>query len=122
MRNKRTFNEPQKKPEEDLAVVFEKNIEFEADTNGTVTILLKQDHPIQRLLRRLGAGIPQYKRIKLDAKGSFVFLHIDGCLSVEKLGNLVEAQFGDEAQPIYPRLFMFLSYMEKQTRYIKRVS
>lgn len=123
MKNRNSQEENQRKFEEDLAVVFEKSseIEFEENKNGIVTILLGQNHPIQRFLRRLGVGIPRYKRIKLDALGSFVFRNIDGCLSVGGLGELVEAEFGEKAHPIYPRLLTFLSYMERQSHYIKRV-
>lgn len=124
MRNKRTLQvDNQKMLEQDLAVVFKKSsdIGFETNTDGIVTILLKQDHSIQRWLRKLGVDVPQYKRIKLDEKGSFVFRHVDGCRSAEELGELMEKEFGDKAQPIYPRLLTFLRYMEREARYIIRV-
>lgn len=109
--------------EESFGMVFDKSneIEFETDPEGIVTLLLKQNHPIQRFMRKLHVQIPQYKRIKLDAMGSFVFTHIDGCMDVEALGNAMEAKFGDKAHPTYPRLLMFLEHMDMQCHYIKRI-
>lgn len=113
----------QRKLDATLAVVYRKSgkIKYEVDRVGTVTVLLAQDHPIQRLFRRLRLRIPQYKRIKLDTLGSFVFIRLDGRLSVKALGELVEAEFGDKAQPIYQRLLTFLNYMCTQCNYIERV-
>lgn len=124
MGNKRARQETnQELLKRDLAVVFEKSskLDFETNKDGIVTVLLKQDHLIQRWLRKLGMDIPQYRRMKLDAKGSFVFLHLDGHVNVEGLGELMEAEFGDKAQPVYPRLLTFLNYMERDVHYINRV-
>lgn len=112
----------QRKLDATLAVVYQKSakIKYETDCAGNVTLLLMQNHPIQRLFRKLRFKIPQYKRIKLDALGSFVFTRINGRLSVKALGELVEAEFGDKAQPIYQRLLTFLNYMSSHCHYIKR--
>lgn len=124
MKNKQTQQEKhEQKLAETLTVVFQKSpkIEFEVDPEGIVTVLIKQDHPIQRFFRKLGRRIPQYKRVKLDAMGSFVFTHIDGHRSVKALGNLVEAEFGDKAQPLYQRLLTFLTYIYENCHYIEKV-
>lgn len=124
MKNKKECKERyEQRLDEALGIVFEKSdtIEFETDPEGIVTLLIRQDHPVQRFLRRLHAEIPQYRRIKLDALGSFVFLHIDGSMNVEGLGNAVEDEFGEKAYPVYQRLLMFLEYMDMQCHYIKRI-
>lgn len=113
----------QRKLDATLAVVYRKSgkIKYETDCAGNVTLLLSQDHPIQRVFRKLRFRIPQYKRMKLDTLGSFVFTRINGRLSVKALGELVEAEFGDKAQPIYQRLLTFLNYMSSHCHYIERV-
>lgn len=124
MKNNQKYKEKQQqKIEESLEIVFVKSdkIEFETDPEGIVTLLLKQDHPIQRFMRKLHVQIPQYKRMKLDAMGSFVFTHIDGCTNVETLGDALEDEFGEKAHPTYPRLLMFLEHMDMQCHYIKRI-
>lgn len=124
MVNSRTREESyQRKLDATLAVVYRKSdkIKYETDHEGNVTLLLSQDRPIQRLFRKLRFRIPRYRRIKLDILGSFVFTHINGRLSVKALGELVEAEFGDKAQPIYQRLLTFLNYMCSGCHYIERV-
>lgn len=124
MKNRQTKQEThQQKLEKSLEIIYGKSekIEFQVTTKGIVTLLIRQEHPIQRFFRRLKVDIPQYKSIKMDALGSFVFRHIDGNTSVEALGDAIEAEFREAAQPIYPRLLTFLNCMEKQGHYIQRV-
>lgn len=39
-------------------------LEYEVDKNGIVTMLIKQDHKIQRVFRKLGFKIPEYKKLQ----------------------------------------------------------
>lgn len=125
MKNKKKVRQgsDEQKLRDSLAIIFEKSDDtrFEVSQEGIVTIMLEQKRLIQRIFRRLGMNIPLYKRIRLDAKSSFVFSHIDGKVNVEELGELLKSEFGEEACPIYPRLLTFLNQLEKQYRYIKRV-
>ena len=125
MKNKKRTKQvnDEQRLEESLAVIFDKsdNIHFEVSKEGIVIILLEQKHFIQRIFRRLGMDIPLYRRVRLDAKSSFVFNHIDGRKNVEDLGELLKTEFGEEVYPIYPRLLTFLNQLEEQYRYIKRV-
>lgn len=125
MKNKKRTKQvnDEQRLEESLAVIFDKsdNIHFEVSKEGIVIILLEQKHFVQRIFRRLGMDIPLYRRVRLDAKSSFVFNHIDGRKNVEDLGELLKTEFGEEVYPIYPRLLTFLNQLEEQYRYIKRV-
>lgn len=60
--------------EDSLNVVFKisNSIDYEVK-DKIVTILEKQDHPIQNFFRKLKFRIPLYKKIKLDEYGSFIF-------------------------------------------------
>ena len=58
-------------------------LEYQVGEKGIVTILEKQDHKIQRFFRKLRFRIPEYKKIDLDAYGSYVFLQIDGKRTVK---------------------------------------
>ena len=108
--------------EDALNLVFKisNNIDYEVADN-TVTVLEKQDHPIQKFFRKLKFRIPLYKRIKLDEYCSFVFLQIDGKKTVEEIGKNLESVYGEDSHPLYERLLMFLNHIEVNCNYIERV-
>ena len=43
--------------------------------------------------------------------GSFIFPLIDGKKSVYDIGQKVKAQFGEEAEPLYPRLTKYMKML-----------
>lgn len=108
--------------EDALKIIFKisNNIDYEVD-NKTVTVLEKQNHPIQRFFRKLKFRIPLYKKIKLDEYCSFVFLQIDGQKNVEEIGKNLERAYGEDSHPLYERLLMFLNHIEVNCNYIERV-
>lgn len=96
------------------------NLEYEIGKENSVTILEKQDHKIQKFFRKLRFKIPEYKRISLDEYGSCVFLQIDGTKTVKDIGEKLEEKYGDQVQPLYERLLLFLNYIDVNCHYIKR--
>lgn len=106
-----------------LDVVFRisDKIGYEVSQEGIVTVLIKQDHVIQRFFRKLRVNIPEYRRIALDAFGSYVFLQIDGHRTVQEIGEALEAQFGDKVHPLYERLSLFLTHIQDRCHYIEEV-
>lgn len=50
---------------------------------------------------------PRVSHIRLDEYGSFLWRHMDGQTDVTRLGQLLEAEFGEDAQPLYPRLVTY---------------
>ncbi|BEV73749.1 MULTISPECIES: PqqD family peptide modification chaperone [unclassified Paludibacterium] len=105
-----------------LDVVYEikAGLDYEIDDRRIVTILRKQDHWIQRFVRKLKFKIPAYRRTSLDDQASHAFLSIDGTRTVQEIGELMAARFGDQANPLYERLLMFLNHIEKNERFIVR--
>ena len=57
-------------------------------------------------------------RVKLDERGSLVWLHCDGHTTVGEIGERLHEQFGEEAEPLYERLVVFIR-MIKQQDFIK---
>lgn len=108
--------------EDALKLIFKisNNIDYEVD-NKIITVLEKQNHPIQKFFRTLKFRIPLYKKIELDEYCSFVFLQIDGEKTVEDIGKNLENIYGEDCHPIYERLLMFLNHIEINCNYIERV-
>jgi hypothetical protein len=90
--------------------------------DGGLAVILKPKFS-SRLLRRY--LVPRLKKpnfkISLDEKGSFLWDQIDGHRSVKELGLLFKNRFGDEAEPLFDRLGLFLQQLERNRfiRYIK---
>ena len=97
-------------------------IEYEVSEVGIVTILEKQDHKIQNFFRKLKFKIPTNKKIELDEYGSSVFLEIDGNKTVEEIGKVLEKKFGEQINPLYERLLVFLNHIDTNCKYIEQVS
>ena len=80
---------------------------------GTVRIA------VPRFSGRFGQGVLRLARwnpefnLNLDAYGSFVWLLIDGKTSVRELGLLLKEEYGDRVEPLYGRLALFLSLLER---------
>lgn len=103
-----------------IVYAIEEDLLYEVN-EGVVTIIIKQDHKIQRFFRKLKAKIPENKRIELDERSSFVFLQIDGKRSVEEIADLVDAKFKEQAHPLFENLLLFLNHIEVNEHYIKRL-
>ncbi len=110
--------------QEILSIIFKisDGLEYEVSTNNIVTMLVKQDHKIQKFFRKLKFKIPEYKKTSLDEYGSYVFLLIDGMRTVKDIGENLEAKYGDKAHPLYERLLLFLNHINVNCHYIEKTN
>lgn len=110
--------------EEVLNIVYKVSdgLEYQVNAENIVTILEKQDHKIQKFMRKLRFKIPQYKKIDLDEYGSFVFLLIDGKNTIKEIGEGLQRKYGENANPLYERLLLFLNHIETNCNYIEKVN
>lgn len=92
------------------------------DENGIVTVLEPQDHKIQRFLRKIGFSIPENKKMKLDAYGSYVYLQIDGTKTVEEIGVALAQKYEGAAEQLYERLCPYIRTLYGHFHYIELVS
>lgn len=84
---------------------------------GLVTVTAAHTGFFDRVAQRC-FGRPAQSDIDLDRQGSFVWLQIDGARPVGEIGALLEARFGEEAAPLYPRLVRFFDVLREQ-RFIR---
>jgi len=110
--------------QEILSIIFKisDDLEYEVSTDNIVTMFEKQDHKIQKFFRNLKFRIPKYKNTHLDEYGSCVFLLIDGMKTVKDIGEILEAKYGDKAQPLYERLLLFLNHIDVNCHYIEKTN
>jgi len=96
-----------------LELVPVRTISWEKSQEDLVVLLKpKFRHPllVKNLLPRLKR--PHYK-IKLDSVGSFVWEQCDGNRSVKELAENMKERFGEDVEPLYDRLTLFLQSLEK---------
>lgn len=51
---------------------------------------------------------PRVSHIRLDEYGSFLWRRMDGQTDVGALGEMLDQEFGEAAQPLYPRLVKYV--------------
>ena len=61
----------------------------------------------QKLLKK-----PKITYIHLDAIGSFLWPRLDGSQTVYQLADAVKAEFGEAAEPLYPRIAKYFQILE----------
>ena len=107
--------------EDELNIKFKicDNIQYEIDENKIVTIIENQDHIIQRIFRKLRFKIPMNKRITFDEYSSEVFNQIDGNKTVKEIGEKLKEKYGDNVEPLYERLLVFLNHIYINCKYIE---
>lgn len=57
-------------------------------------------------------GKPRFTKVHLDANGSFIWPLIDGQKTVAQIAEKVKEQFGEKAEPLYPRIVKYFQMME----------
>ena len=57
-------------------------------------------------------GKPRYTKIHLDENGTFIWPLIDGKKTVTDIAALVKEEFGEKAEPLYPRIVKYFQIME----------
>lgn len=91
----------------DFVPVFSKLNSWEANENDIVTIHMVHRGPMAWVAQKM-MGAPKEARIKLDELGSFVVRHIDGQRTIKEVADLVGAEFGEKAEPLYERLAEYM--------------
>lgn len=95
---------------DNIPVASEK-ISFTENDDGIVTLAVENTGVMNRIAQKLFKK-PKISYIHLDELGSFIWKLIDGETPITKMGDPVKAQFGEKAEPLYPRLAKYISILE----------
>lgn len=55
---------------------------------------------------------PRFTKVHLDTQGSFIWPLIDGKRTVTDIAALVKEEFGEAAEPLYPRIVKYFQIVE----------
>ena len=95
----------------DFVPVHNKNINFEINEEGNVTLLIENKGFFNLLTQKLFKK-PRISQIHLDEMGNFIWPLIDGNHSVYDISELVKEKFGEKAEPLYERLVQYFKVLE----------
>lgn len=86
-------------------------LNWSKDENGNVTLEMENKGVANRIMQKL-IKKPKISYIHLDETGSFVWPLMDGERDILEIGKLVEAHFGEKANPLYERLAQYFKTLE----------
>lgn len=96
-----------------LELIPAQNMRCKKNEEG-FNVLLKPKYKSSFMKKYL---LPRMKRpnfkIKLDKIGSFIWDLCDGKRTVEEMAKLLKEKFGEEVEPLYDRMSLFLQHLER---------
>ncbi len=95
----------------DMIPVYAKDCTFVISEKGEVTILVENKGFFNRIAQKC-FGKPKISQIHLDRMGNFIWPLLDGTRSVYEIAESVKEEFGEKAQPLYPRLVQYLRNLQ----------
>ncbi len=81
------------------------------DENGLVTLLIENRGFMNRVAQKL-LKKPRITQIHMEKFGSFIWQEIDNRKSIYEIGQKIEQEFGEEANPLYERLIQYMRILE----------
>ena len=110
MNKKRKKNEPQINYL-DLIPVKSDMLKWHRDLKERVILEVENKGVFHTIAQKL-FNKPRYTKVHLDEFGSFIWPQIDGEKTVSNLADLVKEQYGEKAEPLYPRIIKYFQIVE----------
>ncbi|MCQ2593422.1 MAG: PqqD family protein [Treponema sp.] len=79
----------------------------EIGEDGAVTIFVENKGVFNFIAQKFFKK-PRFTQIHLEEFGSFIWQQIDGIKTVKDIADLMHEQFGENADPLYPRISMYM--------------
>ena len=87
------------------------HIEWSAEENGLVTLVIENKGWANRIAQKLFKR-PKFSYVHLDENGSFIWPLMDGQKDIAAIGVLVKEHFGQKAEPLYERLARYFQILD----------
>ena len=87
------------------------SIGWSTDDKGIVTLDIENTGVFNRIAQKFFHK-PKVTHVHLDETGSFVWPLLDGEKNIIALGEIMKEHFGEEAEPLYPRLAKFFQVLD----------
>lgn len=94
----------------ELIPVIKEGQDWKIKEDGCVQILIPREGLVDKLVR-LFVKTPKVMKIDLDDVGSYVWKSIDGKRNIGEIGDILKAEFGEKAEPLYERLGTYINIL-----------
>ena len=81
------------------------------EKEGSIILRVENTGIFNRIAQKLFKR-PRYTSVHMDRYGSFLWPLIDGEKTVMELAKLQKEAFGDEVEPLYPRIVKYFQIVE----------
>lgn len=95
----------------DLIPVRAEGLAWTQDDEGIVVLEVENTGVFNRIAQKCFKR-PKVTKVHMEQFGSFLWPLIDGERPVKELADLLKEQFGEEAEPLYPRVAKYMQIME----------
>ena len=90
---------------------YNEQYKWEKNEMGEITIFVENkgffNWIAQKFLKK-----PRVSQVHLEEMGNFIWPLIDGKRSVYGIGECLKEEFGEKAEPLYPRLVQYMRNLE----------
>lgn len=95
----------------DLIPERSSELTWSTDEEGIIVLEVENTGAFNRIAQKLFKK-PKVTKVHMEKYGSFLWPLIDGKRTVMELADLQKAEFGDEVEPLYPRVVKYMQIME----------
>lgn len=95
----------------DLVPERAEELSWEAGEDGILVLRVENKGIFNRIAQKMFKR-PKHTNIHMDKYGSFLWSLIDGEKTVMELAKLQKEFFGEEVEPLYPRIVKYFQIME----------
>ena len=86
-------------------------LRWHEDIRGKMVLEIENKGAFNTIAQKL-FNKPRYTKIHLDQNGTFIWPLIDGKKTVAEIAALGKEEFGEKAEPLYPRIVKYFQIME----------
>lgn len=91
----------------DMVPCHNPKFRVETDAEGKVTIFMENKGPFNFIAQKVFRK-PRFTQIHLEEFGGFIWKQMNGERTVQQIADLLHEEFGEKAEPLYPRITMYM--------------
>ena len=95
----------------DLIPVRTEELQWFTDRRDRIVLKVENTGLFNKIAQKVFSK-PQFTKVHLDQQGTFIWPLIDGERTVADIAALVRDEFGEAAEPLYPRIVKYFQIVE----------
>lgn len=95
----------------DLIPVRAEKLQWFTDRRDRIVLKVENTGLFNKIAQKV-FNKPQFTKVHLDQQGTFIWPLIDGERTVADIAALVKDEFGEAAEPLYPRIVKYFQIVE----------